>query len=450
MPPLQVSAPLYQPSLDHISVKKEDIQPDFVPEQRVSVPPQDSQTTQPQIPTQGAEQPAKTSDTTGNARQGSAKENTPAAQTARLDLNNEAQHSTPPVAANGSTREENVGAVTVQEISRASKDARLSVNDENQNTGLPVATNDSTPKEKADPVKEITFNDTAAQSAIDLRKPDGDKLASESTQSQKETNEPTVYSRTNVILDVPAAPLSTAAEPQPVLPLADRLDGVAELQKRINTNDIAAHSGKRKRDETPQAPASGEPALNRPKISSPARYDRFANQRRSPSPVNLDTEDFRVVVTSDKPTYEQKSLSKTGRKSIGRDDQLPPTCTQDLECVFIGNIPQDAKDADIRPWLFSSRNLPRPVLVTRLASASGQPQYIRVFFRNKEEAEEALEVLKKTPFTTPPAHLLVRIMNKKPGKVKLFWRDIESWARPYLEEKASPISQSLRSSSSRP
>lgn len=223
--------------------------------------------------------------------------------------------------------------------------------------------------------------------------------------------------------------------------LLDRLDGGVELINEDNQDNARSQTGKRKRGTTPLMPTTEEPLSNRPK-NSESTYAKFAKQRRSPTPVNPGKEDFKSAGAGDKLVNDRR-----GRKSVDQDEKLPAECTRDLACVFVGNIPASAKDADIRPWLFSKRNLPRPVLITKLATARGTtngPQYLRVFFKLSFEAEKAVDLLKKIPFETPPAQLVIRILDKKLGKITLYWRDVEKWARSYLEDLA--LSRSTPSS----
>lgn len=242
------------------------------------------------------------------------------------------------------------------------------------------------------------------------------------------------------------------ASPKEDVQLSDRTQIDPAPYTVVGQEELPIQANKRKRSTTPAERALvDEPASNRPR-STKGTYDRYANQRLPPSTARTASEEIRNIIPSDNSKTEHKSSPQPGRKSVSQEGLLPLACTQELVCVFVGHIPHNAKEADVRPWLFTSRSLPRPVIVTKLASARGTPnghQYLRIFFKNHSEADNAVGILRKSPFEQHPAQLLIRALKQEPRKVKLYWRDVESWARPYLEDLASSSLSSSSSSLSR-
>lgn len=224
--------------------------------------------------------------------------------------------------------------------------------------------------------------------------------------------------------------------------LSERLDDLGESQgkQEIKENDDS-QMGKRKRNASPgEHSASGEPPFNRAKTHQ-STYDRFANQRLPPPPVirEQNRDNARDLVKKDNNTDKQES-HQPGSEGGKEDGPLPLACLQELACVFVGNIPHTAKDGDIRAWLIACRTLPRPAILTKLATARSNTngyQFLRLFFLNQIEAEKAVGMLRKTPFEAPPAQLLIRPLKQDPARLKFYWRDVLRWARPYLQELAS-------------
>lgn len=183
-----------------------------------------------------------------------------------------------------------------------------------------------------------------------------------------------------------------------------------------------------------------------------SNYDKFAAQRREPSPKPLVTDDFRIIAT-DKNKHAEATMAAYQQSKTNPNDLVPAACVKDLVCVFVGNIPPSTKNADIKPWLASCRHLPKPVAISALGQARNVPnghQYTRIFFEKKTQAEQAMNLLKNLPFETPPAQLLVRVLEQKPEKTKIHWRDVESWARPVLEKKLNPSKTGVAALPSRP
>lgn len=284
-----------------------------------------------------------------------------------------------------------------------------------------------------------THQITASQSAPHERTSHAEVL-SKSSHSQKNTAGVTpaaVQSKT------PMNRIESDIHERPNLPA--RLDSIAQPTRSDQTPPIAQPTipEKRKRGHTPPARNADEPPTNRAKTAV-SSYDRFAKQRREPSLEAPANQDSKTVVTNKTDQNTKASSEVRGKNDATKDDEMvPAACTSDLACLFVGNIPPSAKDSDMKPWLLSAHTIPSPVVVTHLGHARSTPnaqQYLRVFYQKKTQAEHAMRLLKNVPFGSPPAQLFVKMLELKPEKVKLHWRDVESWARPVLEAKLKPKS----------
>lgn len=195
----------------------------------------------------------------------------------------------------------------------------------------------------------------------------------------------------------------------------------------------ALQAEKRKWASPPSGNIGEERPSNRPKHDSSDNI-RLGQQQRPTIPSSYRGEV--ALPNSNRQTSTKLAVDANGKPSYDKDDPVPADKINHLICLFVGNIPPSSGDPDLRAWIFSSRDVPRPVAITPLGQAKGDPgapQFLRIFFETMEDAQRAMAVLNNTRFNSPPAQLVLRILPSQPKKVRLHWRDVESWARGRLD-----------------
>lgn len=406
--------------------------------------------------------------TSTNKQIGSPEPSEPLVTAIPIEAADAKQRTSPEAPATRSPVEFAVDALTKTKASHADAPEDAAPRDTHATSATLVATNDEIAAEKShgsDGTEPATSNvasqvESNAQQSVASKgavapPPSSDAIAN---RNAADTQDLSTTDKTHIVPSKSQAtkPLSSRIQPetQAASDLAARLKKAHTREPEPNpvATESNTNAEKRKRSYTPPRFHDIDTRPSKAVRLFESNYDKFAAQRREPSPEPLGADDFRIIAT-DKNKHAEATMAAYQQSKASPNDLVPAACVKDLVCVFVGNIPPATINADIKPWLASSRHLPRPVAISTLGQARNVPnghQYTRIFFEKKTQAEQAMNLLKNLPFETPPAQLVVRVLEQKPEKTKLHWRDVESWARPVLEKKLDPSKTGVPALPSRP
>lgn len=147
------------------------------------------------------------------------------------------------------------------------------------------------------------------------------------------------------------------------------------------------------------------------------------------------------------PPPTNTSTSRVTASPAGTDvstedkPKVPGYLIEQLLCLYVGNIPASATTADIRHFLqtVDGPSTPRFVAMTgRIPSAGGDANthYIRVYYCTPDEAARVLRAVPQQ--SLQGARLSTTLIKHRGNVLAVYWPEVESWARDWLQQGADP------------
>lgn len=140
--------------------------------------------------------------------------------------------------------------------------------------------------------------------------------------------------------------------------------------------------------------------------------------------------------TEPKGEQRQQRTEPSERQSTPIDwtARVPQQVVSDLQCVFVGNVPDSVTSSDLEEWLNAAE--PAPVAVTLSAGQKEHTlRFYRVFYMDKTELPVLIEDLRARPLGDPAASLNIMALRVKPNRINIHWQEVQGWAREVLQDK---------------